>query len=345
MPSVVNTNLRAAQDRKERTNDLYSRTQQRVGGWETTPSGLKAGNVEISSADSKIKVSSSATQYSQLSSDSLTFTKDGVNFNYAKQMQFIPASELILGTPFDFTTAGYLDYDNANYDVMLIPKNVQVFDVGNVASDQALQLSAENKTATGFTPTANIFCGDVLDTTDVTSSFSDANSSQRGSALGSSPAYGIAIDTTSSGANQGDSLHDLDIDDVIGISVRFTVTFSSVVNKSGEGELFATGYVRVGNKDSSAFENNAAYLVSSWSTSRFDAGTDTVDVSFSYGSAIDSDATNLVRVNLILNDLSEFSGASGSIAGALTRITYTTSDGTTVSVTGADKVDALVMAR
>ena len=340
MSSVVNTNLRAAQDRKERTNDLYSRTQARVGGWETTPSGLKAGNVEISSADSKIKVSSSANQYSQLSSDSLTFTKDGggTTFNYSKQMQFIPASELILGTPFDFTTAGYLDYDNANYDVMLIPKNVQVFDVGNVASDQALQLSAENKTATGFTPTANIHVGDVLDTTDVTSSFSDAGSVQRGSALGSSPAYSI----DKIGA---DSLHDLDIGNVVGISVRFTVTFSSVINKSGEGELFATGYVRVGNKDSDAFENNSAYLVSSWSTSRFDAGTDTVDVSFSYGSAIDSDATNLVRVNLILNDLNEFSGASGSIAGALTRITYTTSDGTTVSVTGADKVDALVMAR
>jgi len=338
MPSVVNTNLRAAQDRKERTNDLYSRTQARVGGWETTPSGLKAGNVEISSADSKIKVSSSATQYSQLSSDSLTFTKGGVNFKYAKQMQFIPASQLILGTAFDFTTNGYLDYDNANYDVMLIPKNVQVFDVGNVASDQALQLSAENKTTTGFTPIANIFVGDVLSTTDVTSSFSDAASAQRSSALGSSPAY--SIDKVAA-----DSLHDLDIDDVVGISVRFTVTFSSVVNKSGEGELTASGYVRVGNKDSDAFENNAAYLVSSWSTARFDAGTDTVDVDFSYGSAIDSDATNLVRVNLILNDLSEEGGASGTIAGALTLITYTTSDGTTVSVTGSDKVDALVMAR
>ena len=81
MPSVVNTNLKAAQDRKERTNDLYSRTQERVGGWETTPSGLKAGNVEISSADAKIKVSSSATQYSQLSSDSLTFTFEGLNLS------------------------------------------------------------------------------------------------------------------------------------------------------------------------------------------------------------------------------------------------------------------------
>jgi len=338
MPSVVNTNLRAAQDRKERTNDLYSRTQARVGGWETTPSGLKAGNVEISSADSKIKVSSSANQYSQLSSDSLTFTRGGVNFNYAKQMQFIPASQLTLGTAFDFTTYGYLDYDNANYDVMLIPKNVQVFDVGNVASDQALQLSAENKTATGFTPTANIHVGDVLSTTDVTSSYTDVGSVQRSSALGSSPVY--SIDKVAA-----DSLHDLDIDDVVGISVRFTVTFSSVVNKSGAGFLEASGYVRVGNKDSDAFENNSAYLVSSWSTVREDAGTDTVDIDFSYGSTIDSDATNLVRVNLILNDLSEEGGASGTIAGALTLITYTTSDGTTVSVTGADKVDALVMAR
>ena len=340
MPSAVNTNLRAAKDRKERTNDLYSRTQARVGGWETTPSGLKAGNVEISSADSKIKVSSSATQYSQLSSDKLIFTRDGggTNFNYAKQMQFIPASFLILGTAFDFTDNGYLDYDNADYDVMLIPKNLQVFDVGNVASDQALQLSAENKTATGFTPTANIYVGDVLSTTDVTSSYTDVGSVQRSSALGSSPVYSVNKDAA-------DSLHDLDIDDVVGISVRFTVTFSSVVNKSGEGELTASGYVRVGNKDSDAFENNSAYLVSSWSTGRFDAGTDTVNVDFSYSTKPSSDGTNPIRVNLILNDLSEDGGASGSIAGALTRITYTTSDGTTVSVTGADKVDALVMAR
>jgi len=338
--SIRNTNLVAARKRSENKNTLYNRTQKRVGGWETTPSGLKAGNVEISSADSKIKVSSSATKYSQLSSDKLIFTRDGggTNFNYAKQMQFIPASLLTLGSAFDFTDNGYLDYDNADYDVMLIPKNLQVFDVGNVASDQALQLSAENKTATGFTPTANIHVGDVLDTTDVTSSFTDAPSTQRSSALGSSPAY--SVDKVAA-----DSLHDLDIDNVVGISVRFTVTYSSVVNKSGAGFLEASGYVRVGNKDSDAFENNSAYLVNSWSTVREDAGTDTVDVDFSYGSAIDSDATNLVRVNLILNNLSEEGGASGTIAGALTLITYTTSDGTTVSVTGADKVDALVMAR
>ena len=176
-------------------------------------------------------------------------------------MQFIPASLLTLGSSFDFTDNGYLDYDNADYDVMLIPKNLQVFDVGNVASDQALQLSAENKTSTGFTPTANIYVGDVLSTTDVTSSFSDAASAQRSSALGSSPVYSV-------NKLAADSLHDLDIDNVVGISVRFTVTFSSVVNKSGAGFLEASGYVRVGNKNSNAFTDNAAYLVSSWSTVR-----------------------------------------------------------------------------
>tara|TARA_R110002020_G_scaffold78248_5_gene196920 strand:- start:2202 stop:3224 length:1023 start_codon:yes stop_codon:yes gene_type:complete len=335
-----NTNREAARTRSEDKNTLYNRTQKRVGGWETTPSGLKAGNIEISSADSKIKVSSSATKYSQLSSDSLTFTRDGggTNFNYSKQMQFIPASLLTLGSAFDFTTNGYLDYDDANYNVMLIPKNVQVFDVGNVGSDQALQLSAENKTATGFTPTANIYVGSVLSTTDVTSSFTDQNSTERSSALGSSPAYSIDIDAA-------DSLHDLDIDDVIRISVRFTVTFSSVVNKSGEGLLEASGYVRVGNKDSDAFQNNSAYLVNTWYEARESNGTNTVDIDFSYGSAPSSDATNPIRVNVILNDLTSLGGASGSITGALTRITYTTSSGTTISVTGADKVDALVMAR
>ena len=337
---ITNTNIEAARKRREDKNTLYNRTQKRVGGWETTPSGLKTRGIEISSADSNIKVSSSATKYSKLSSDSLTFTRDGggTTFNYSKQMQFIPASLITLGSAFDFTDNGYLDYDDANYDVMFIPKNLQVFDVGNVGNDQSLQLSAENKTATGFTPTANIYVGSVLSTTDVTSSFTDQNSTERSSALGSSPAYSVNKDAA-------DSLHDLDIDDVVGISVRFTVTFSSVVNKSGEGLLEATGYVRVGNKDSNAFQNNSAYLVNSWTEVRESDGTNTVDVDFSYSSAPSSDATNPIRVNVILNDLTSIGGASGSIAGALTRITYTTSSGTTVNITGADKVDALVMAR
>ena len=335
----VNTNLKASQDRKNTTNDLYSRTQARVGGWETTPSGLKTKGIEISSADSSIKVSSSATKYSKLSSDKLTFTRDGgsTDFNYAKQMQFIPSSLVNLGTAFDFTDNGFLDYDDDQYDVIFTIKNLQTYDASE-GGDQNLQLSAENKSATGFTPTANLFIGSVLSTTDVTSSFSDENSAQRSSALGSSPAY--SVDKVAA-----DSLHDLDIDNVVGISVTFTITFSSVVDKGGEGLLTATGYVRVGNKDSDAFQNNAAYLVSSWNTARGSNGTNTITKSFSYSSAPSSDGTNPIRINLILNDLSSDDGLTGSIAGALTSITYTTSSGTTTSITGADKVDALVVAR
>ena len=334
-----NTNLVAAKKRKENKNSLYNRVQNRVGGWETTPSGLKTRGVEISSADSSIKVSSSATKYSTLSSDSLKFTRDGggTSFNYAKQMQFIPASLVNLGTAFDFTDNGLLDYDNDQYDVIFTIKNLQTYDASE-GGDQNLQLSAENKSATGFTPTANLFIGSVLSTTDVTSSFSDQNSTQRSCALGSSPAFGI--DKVAA-----DSLHDLDIDNVVGISVTFTITFSSVVDKGGEGLIEASGYVRVGNKNSDAFQNNAAYLVSSWDTTRESNGTNTITKSFSYSSAPSSDGTNPIRINLILNDLSSEDGLTGSIAGALTSITYTTSSGTTTSITGADKVDALVVAR
>lgn len=334
-----NSNLISARNRSSQPNSLYNRTQSRVGGWETTPSGLKTKGIEISSADSNIKVSSSATKFSTLSSDSLTFTRDGggTTFNYAKQMQFIPASLLTLGSTFDFTFHGFLDYDDDQYDVIFTIKNLQTYDASE-GGDQNLQLSAENKSATGFTPTANLFIGSVLSTTDVTSSFSDASSAQRGSALGSSPVY--SIDKVAA-----DSLHDLDIDDVVGISVTFTITFSSIINKSGEGRLDASGYLRVGNKDSDAFQNNASYLVRDWSSSKAINGTNTITKSFSYSSAPSSDGTNPIRINLILNDTSSDNGTTGSIAGALTRITYTTSSGTTTSITGADKVDALVIAR
>ena len=334
-----NSNLISARNRISQPNSLYNRTQSRVGGWETTPSGLKTKGIEISSADSNIKVSSSATKFSELSSDSLTFTRDGggTTFNYAKQMQFIPASLLTLGSTFDFTFHGFLDYDDDQYDVIFTIKNLQTYDASE-GGDQNLQLSAENKSATGFTPTANLFIGSVLGSTDVTSSFSDASSAQRGSALGSSPVY--SIDKVAA-----DSLHDLDIDDVVGISVTFTITFSSIINKSGEGRLDASGYLRVGNKDSDAFQNNASYLVRDWSSSKAINGTNTITKSFSYSSSPSSDGTNPIRINLILNDTSSDDGTTGSIAGALTSITYTTSSGTTTSITGADKVDALVIAR
>jgi hypothetical protein len=334
-----NTNLMTAQNRSNKPNSLYNRTQDRVGGWETTPSGLKAGSVEISSADSKIVVSSSATKFSELSSDSLTFTRDGggTTFNYAKQMQFIPASLITLGSAFDFTDNGFLDYDDDQYDVLFTIRNLQTYDASE-GGDQNLQLSAENKSATGFTPTANLFIGDVLSTTDVTSSFTDASATQRSSALGSTPAFGI--DKVAA-----DSLHDLDIDNVVGISVTFTITFASVSNLSGAGIVISSGFLRVGNKDSDAFQNNSAYLVDSYSSFRPSNGTNTITKSFAYSSAPSSDGTNPIRINLILNDKEELGGASGTITGAITSITYTTASGTTTSITGADKVDALVIAR
>lgn len=334
-----NSNLISARNRISQPNSLYNRTQSRVGGWETTPSGLKTKGIEISSADSNIKVSSSATKFSTLSSDSLTFTRDGggTTFNYAKQMQFIPASLLTLGSTFDFTFHGFLDYDDDQYDVIFTIKNLQTYDASE-GGDQNLQLSAENKSATGFTPTANLFIGDVLSTTDVTSSFTDASATQRSSALGSTPAFGI--DKVAA-----DSLHDLDIDNVVGISVTFTITFASVSNLSGAGIVLSSGFLRVGNKDSNAFQNNSAYLVDTYSSFRPANGTNTITKSFAYSSAPSSDGTNPIRINLILNDKEELGGASGTITGAITSITYTTASGTTTSITGADKVDALVIAR
>ncbi len=139
-------------NRKNSENTLHGRLKKRVGGWETTPSGLKAGGIEIISSESKIKTSSSANKFSTLSSDKLQFTIDGgaTQHNYARQLQFIPANDINFGTPFDFTGADKADYENNEYDVVFIPKNIQVYDAGNSGSDQNLQLSAENKTTTGF---------------------------------------------------------------------------------------------------------------------------------------------------------------------------------------------------
>ena len=329
-----NTNLVAAKKRRENKNSLYNRVQSRVGGWETTPSGLKTRGVEISSADSSIKVSSSANKFSELSSDKLTFTIDGgtTKHNYARQVQFIPANKVEFGTALDFTDADAYDYENTEYDVLFIPKNIQVFDAGNSGSDQNLQLSAENKTTTGFLPTAKLYVGS-LSTTAVTSSFGDSTIAERSPALGSTPANSVDY-------HSNDATHDKTISNVVRISVTFTVTFSSVVNKAGEGLLTANGYVRVGTQNSSAFDSSN-YLASSWSTGRSSNGTETVTLDFFYASAIANDT----RVSVVLDDFTEEFGATGSVAGTLTSIVYTVESGTTVNITGTDKADALVMAR
>ena len=46
------------------------------------------------------------TRYSELSSETLSFTKDGSTFNYPKQMQFIPASALTFGSVFERFSCG-----------------------------------------------------------------------------------------------------------------------------------------------------------------------------------------------------------------------------------------------
>jgi len=328
---ITNTNIEAARKRREDKNTLYNRTQKRVGGWETTPSGLKTRGIEISSSESNIKVSSSANKFSKLSSDKLTFSIDGgtTEHNYARQVQLIPANEVNFGTALDFTDAGAADYEDTEYDVLFIPKNIQVFDAGNSGSDQNLQLSAENKTTTGFLPTAKLYVGSIS-TTSVTSSFTDDAIAERGTALGSTPIYSVAYDSD-------DARHDKTISNVIRISVTFTVTFSSF---AGEGLLTANGYVRVGTQNSTSFDSSN-YLASDWFTARESNGTETITLDFFYASAIASDT----RVNVILDDLTQEFGATGSVSGTLTNIVYTTESGTTVDITGTDKADALVMAR
>ena len=319
-------------NRKNSENTLHGRLKKRVGGWETTPSGLKAGGIEIISSESKIKTSSSANKFSTLSSDKLQFTIDGgvTQHNYARQIQLIPANKINFGTAFDFTDAGFADYENTEFDVLFIPKNIQVFDAGNSGSDQNLQLSAENKTTTGFLPTAKIYVGASIGTTTVSSSFTENAISNRSSALGSTPANSVNKDSS-------DGLHDKTLANVVRISVTFTITFASF---SGEGIVTASGFVRVGTQNSNAFDSSN-YLVQSWDTSRDVNGTETITLDFFYTSAIASDT----RVNVILNQTTNEFGATASTSGALTNIVYTTESGTTVDITGTDKADALVIAR
>jgi|TARA_R110002020_G_C16194349_1_gene765756 hypothetical protein len=410
---LVNTNRTAAQDRKERTNDLYSRTQSRVGGWHSTPSGLKAGTVEIVAAGGSetIRVSSktmlsSATaaeaindsetgidvsdgtafqvgqtikidgenmyiqsissntltvrretdgtdadthdngssiyvlnpktpdRYSELGSETLKFIKGGSSFNYPKQMQFIPASALNFGSAFDFTDNNLVDYDNDQYDVMFILKDMQTYSVTSTDENSAqyLQVSAEDKTSTGFTPTANIYVGSVLSSSTVTSF--DDSSAAFGSLL-STPAYDTA-------KTSNDAYDDQATASVVSLSATFTLTFSSVVDKGGD--LFVEGYVRAGTSDGSNAFNSSNYEQQSFSEIRdpgFGDGTVTMTKNFTFGGALGNPA----RVVLTITNFASLGSSTASLAGALTSITYTTSSGTTRSITGANRADAIVIAR
>jgi len=497
MPSVVNTNLRAAKDRKERTNDLYSRTQSRVGGWKTTPSGMRAGNVEITSAkrnqsikvasresvsdsflietisstsattcivsdganfmvgdmikidDEHIYVSSIAsesdsitgatqanpivitsashglsngenvritgvsgmvelnngifttanvatntfqlsgingtsgytayssggdwsratltiikgqdgtsaathtlhtppstltpvyrinaklpTNYSELSSDTLSFVRGGRPFNYPKQMQFIPASAINFvasgGDAFKFASAGKADYDNADYEVLFILKDMQTYSITSTDEDSAqhIRVNAENKAFDGFVPVANLYIGAGLATTTVTS-FDDAVGELQ---AGVSPAFDL--DLESEDAYDDQSIASLSI------TVNYTLSYS--VTK-GSGDIETEGYVRVGTVDSDAFAETG-YEQTSFTDIRdsaFGDGTQALSTSFSFGSALAS----ANRVAITLNSVATTGTASTTVTVTLNSIAYTAAGaGTTRSLTGINKADAIVIA-
>ena len=381
MPSLVNTNKTAAQDRKEQTNDLYSRTQARVGGWKTTPSGMRAGTVQVVSAGGgeKIRVSDkimhSGTTLAEALDNSETGidVADGTKFAVGETIriesehmyiQSISSNTLTVKRETDGTDAvthitgldiykvnpktptRYTElsgetlsfhYDDDQYDVMFILKNMQVFNVADVAADQAVQFSAESKSATGFTPTANIYVGDTLTVTTITS-FEDANAAFGGTTL-STPAFGTAKTANDAYDDSANSV--TNSDDVISCSVTFTITYSAV---KGTGELETSGYIRAGTSDGSNAFASSRYSQTAFTDNRdagFGDGSVTRTLNFDFG----GDLGDPARVVLTITDYSQLFGSTATMAAALTSIAYTTSDGTTRAITGANKADAIVIAR
>ena len=493
---LVNTNRTAAKGRKEQTNDLYSRTQSRVGGWQTTPSGMRAGNVEITSAkrNQSIKVSSREsasdsflietissssattcvvsdgdnfmvgdmirindehmhvtsiasesgsitgvtqanpavvtsadhglsngenvritgvtgmtkinngifttanvttdtfqlsginssaytayssggewsratltiikgrdgtsatthtlhtppstltpvyrinaklpTNYSELSSDTMSFVRGGRPFRYPKQMQIIPASALNFvasgGDAFKFASAGLSDYDNSDYEVLFILKDMQTYSItgSDESSAQYIRVNAENKAFDGFVPVANLYIGAGVSTTTVTS-FDDAVATLQ---AGVSPAYNLDLET-------GDAYDDQSIAS-LSITVNYTLSYSAT---KGSGDIETEGYVRVGTASSDAFAATGyeQTLFTDIRDASFGDGTQSMSTSFSFSGALAS--TN--RVAITLNSVSTSGTASTTVTATLNSISYTAAGaGTTRSLTGINKADAIVIA-
>ena len=414
---IVNTNRTSARDRIKFTNDLYSRTQARVGGLQTTPSGIKAGTVQIvsSGGSQKLRVSSkimnsgtttseiidaletdvsvadgtkfaagdtiridsehmyvsrvetntlyvvrgtdgkanvahgpsgldiykinpkTPTRYSELGSETLKFVKNGSTFNYPKQMQFIPASALNFGSAFAFVGDGELiDYDDDQYDVLFILKDMQTYSVegSDESSNQFLQVSAEGKSATGFTPTANVGVR-VLSSTTVTS-FDEELFTFNGSDL-SDPVFG-----TDSIAN--DAMHDFGTDDVTALTVTYTLTYTAV---KGSGDFMVEGFIRAGTEDTGNTSRfiSANYEQSSFADLRdagFGDGSVTRSVSFVFDAALGADPCKVVAT---ITSYDQLSGSTATLSGEITEIVYTTASGATRSITGVNRADAIVIAR
>jgi len=413
---LVNTNRTFAQQRKENENSLHARLRDRVGGWHSTPSGLKAGTVQIVSAsggervrvadkimdsgatlaeplnnsETDIDVSSGSkfavgdtiridsehmyvqsissntltvkrpsdgtsavthvtglpvykinaktpTRYSELSSETLKFVKDGSSFNYPKQMQFIPSSALNFGSAFDFTDNDLVDYDDDQYDVLFILKDMQTYSVegSDESSNQFLQVSAESKSSTGFTPTANVGVR-VLSSTVVNSSIDDANFEFNGSDL-ADPTY--ATDYISA-----DAMHDFNTDDVTALTVTYTLTFAAV---KGSGDFLVEGFVRAGTENTSSTNRfvSSNYEQSSFSILRdagFGDGTVTRTASFTFDAALGADPCKVV---ITMTNYDQLGGSTATLTGAITELVYTTSSGATRSITGRNRADAIVIAR
>ena len=413
--SSTSTNQTSAQERKERENSLHARLRDRVGGWHSTPSGLRAGTVQIvsSSGGERLRVADkimnsgatlaealdnsetgidvsdgtkfkigdtiridsehmyvqsissntltvkrpadgtsavvhstglpvykintkTPTRYSELSSETLTFVKDGTSFNYPKQMQFIPASALDFGSAFDFSSNDLVDYDNDQYDVLFILKDMQTYSVtgSDESSNQFLQVSAESKSATGFTPTANVGVR-VLSTSTVTS-FDEEEFSFNGSDL-SAPTY--ATDRISA-----DSMHDVDTDAVLALTVTYTLDFSVV---KGSGEFMVEGYVRAGTEDTGNTNRfiSSGYNQSSFSEIRdagFGDGTVTKTATFSFGTGLGTDPCKVV---VTITSYDQLGGSTATLAGEVTEIAYVTASGATREITGRNRADAIVIAR
>jgi len=417
MLPIVNTNRMSAQDRKKATNDLWSRTQERVGGWTATKSGLRAGTVQVvsSGGGERIRVSSklmlsgtttdeilndsetevdvvdgtkfaagdtiridsehmhvsrvetnilyvvrgadgtanvahgpsgldiykinpkTPTRYSELSSETITFVKDGSSFNYPKQMQFIPASALNFGSAFAFVgDGGLIDYDDDQYDVLFILKDMQTYSVegSDESSNQFLQVSAEGKSATGFTPTANVGVR-VLSSTTVTS-FDEESFTFNGIDL-SDPVFG-----TDSIAY--DAMHDFDTDDVTALTVTYTLTFTAV---KGSGDFMVEGFIRAGTEDTG---NTSRFIEANYEQSNFSElrnagfgdGSVTRSVSFVFDAALGADPCKVVAT---ITSYDQLGGSTATLSGEVTEIVYTTASGATRSVTGVNRADAIVIAR
>jgi len=424
MSSVVNTNLRAAQDRKERTNDLHSRLRDKSGGWSSTPSGLEAGTVQIISSPGgeRIKVSDKVmlsgatlnealdnsetpidvsdgtkfivgdtiridnehmyvqsissntltvrrnrdgtsavthdngtpikifrpkipTRYSELGSETLKFVKDGSTFNYPKQMQFIPASALNFGSPFTFSGANLADYDDEQYDVLFMLKDMQTYSVSgsDESSNQSIQVTAESKSSTGFTPTASVIIASASTSYIVTSSTSpDIDRENAGyNTYLSAPTY--ATDYTGYDAYDVMANSDTGGAGVTDISVTYTLDFSGV---KGTGEFIVKGYIRTGTQDSDPATrfDNTDYNQLDFDILRDAAdgdGSITLTDTFTPSGTLGDPA----MVVMTITNYDQFGGSTATLAGEITSITYTSSSGTVRPVTGINKADAIVIAK